>query len=115
MAQYTLALREVLVALGGALDFVGVDDLQHGKRVAVMAASCARYAQWPEEDCALLVALGLLHDCGVSSTRVHNRLVEEWDWRESQQHADRGGGVITRVPLIEPPRRACSLPSYPLV
>lgn len=100
MAQYTLALREVLVALGGALDFVGVDDLQHGKRVAVMAASCARYAQWPEEDCALLVALGLLHDCGVSSTRVHNRLVEEWDWRESQQHADRGAELLRECRLL---------------
>ncbi len=100
MAHYSLALREVLVALGGALDFVGVDDLQHGKRVAIMAVACAAHAGWDEEEQTLLMAFGLLHDCGVSSTQVHHRLVDEWDWQGSQQHAIRGAELLQQCRLL---------------
>ena len=38
MSGYRLCLREVILVLSFALDFVGVDDIRHGKRVAFMAA-----------------------------------------------------------------------------
>ena len=46
MNGYRLCLREVILVLSSALDFVGVDDIRHGKRVAFMAAECARRAGW---------------------------------------------------------------------
>lgn len=35
-------LNQVIYALSDALDVVGIDDVGHGKRVGVMAESCAR-------------------------------------------------------------------------
>lgn len=90
MSGYQLCLREVILVLSSALDFVGVDDIRHGKRVAFMAAECGRRAGWSAEEINRLLILGLLHDCGVSSSHVHQHLVEEWDWDHSHEHALRG-------------------------
>ena len=67
MTGYRLCLREVILVLSSALDFVGIDDIRHGKRVAFMAAECARCARWSEDEINRMLILGLLHDCGVSS------------------------------------------------
>lgn len=37
-----------------------------------------------------LFRAALIHDCGVSSTEVHNRLVYELDWAGSREHCERG-------------------------
>ena len=85
MNGYRLCLREVILVLSSALDFVGVDDIRHGKRVAFMAAECARRAGWSPEEINRLLILGLLHDCGGSDSHVHQHLVEEWDWDHSRE------------------------------
>ena len=36
-----LHLHQVIIGLAHALDLVGVDEVQHGKRVAVMAEAIA--------------------------------------------------------------------------
>lgn len=90
-------LSDVVLALSDAIDLVGIDDDQHGKRVGVMAADCARELGWPREDQDLLLAAGLLHDCGVSSTRVHHHLVSEFDWEGSQEHCLRGEALLLSV------------------
>ncbi|MBL8473192.1 MAG: HD domain-containing protein [Rhodocyclaceae bacterium] len=87
-------LRDVVYALADALDLVGVDDVHHGKRVGTMAADCARPLGLGEDDCNFLFDLGLLHDIGVSSTRTHNRLVEEFDWTGSQVHCEHGHALL---------------------
>ncbi|MCL7461363.1 HD domain-containing phosphohydrolase [Pseudomonas sp. NW5] len=83
-------LRQVIYALSDALDLVGVDDVAHGKRVGVMAAECGRVLGLSGYEVLFLFDLGVLHDIGVSSTRVHQHLVGEFDWAGSQEHAEIG-------------------------
>ena len=73
-------------ALSDTIDLVGVDEVQHGKRVGCMAEMCCRVMGESEERTVLLYRAGLLHDCGVSSTKVHKNLVNELEWAESDLH-----------------------------
>lgn len=73
-------------ALTNTIDLVGVDEIQHGKRVGFMALECAKIMGFEEKTQQKLFHSGLLHDCGVSSTKIHKKLVDELDWTESQQH-----------------------------
>ena len=70
-------LKSAVLALSDALDLVGVNDFQHGKRVAMIARETALLLGLPEARLDNLVIAGLLHDIGVSSTAVHRRLVHE--------------------------------------
>lgn len=94
---YPLNLREVSYALSEALDYVGIDDTMHGKRVAFMSAEVAKYLGWDQTRINNIIMLGMLHDCGVSSTDVHNHLVTELDWDNSQVHCIRGASLLERV------------------
>ncbi len=87
-------IRQVVLAIGSAVDLVGVDDVLHGRRVAVMAVECARQLGWDDDDQGLIFDAGVLHDCGVSSTRVHQNLVNELDWEGSGEHCDRGFNLL---------------------
>lgn len=62
--------------LSDALDLVGVDDVLHGKRVAWLARNIV---QGEADDALVRDAhnVSLVHDCGVSSTSHHQRLVAE--------------------------------------
>lgn len=93
-------LRRIVYALSDALDLVGVDDVAHGKRVGIMAAECGRMLELPESEIGRLFDLGLLHDIGVSSTRVHKHLVSEFDWEGSQGHADVGHALLAGFPPL---------------
>ena len=88
--KYNLNIREVTYALSGALDLVGIDDTLHGKRVAYMAAELAKELNFDKNIIDDLIFIGMLHDCGVSSTDVHSHLVTELDWNNSQVHSVRG-------------------------
>ncbi|WP_345993900.1 HD domain-containing phosphohydrolase [Sulfurimonas sp. HSL-1716] len=92
--KYSLNIREVTYALSGALDFVGIDDTLHGKRVAYMAAELAKELSWDKTLIDDIIFTGMLHDCGVSSTDVHTHLVTELDWDNSQVHSIRGEGLL---------------------
>ena len=100
MTGYRLCLREVILVLSSALDYVGIDDIRHGNRVAFMAAECARCAGWSEDEINRMLILGLLHDCGVSSSHVHQHLVGEWDWDNSHEHAQRGAQLLLETRLL---------------
>lgn len=87
-------LRQAVYALSDALDLVGVDDVQHGKRVGFIAVECARHLGWSNADIGTILHAGLLHDCGVSSTQVHRYLAEELDWEGSQEHCTAGADLL---------------------
>ena len=89
-------LREVVFALSDALDLVGISDVAHGKRVAVMAEKCARLLGYGESDAMFVFELGMLHDIGVSSSWVHQQLVTEFDWENSQEHCLIGSRLLKR-------------------
>jgi HD-GYP domain-containing protein (c-di-GMP phosphodiesterase class II) len=86
--------RQVILTLSDALDLVGVDDVGHGKRVGIMAAECAAGMGLDEDERTFLFDLGLLHDIGVSSTRVHRHLVTEFDWPEAWRHCRTGHDLL---------------------
>jgi putative nucleotidyltransferase with HDIG domain len=101
-------LRHVIYALSDALDLVGVDDVAHGKRVGIMAAECGRAGGLPDDEVAFLFDVGMLHDIGVSSTRIHCHLVDEFDWDGAQVHCQVGAALLKGfapfVPMAEPVR-----------
>lgn len=89
-ASLQVDLRQVIYALSDALDLVGIDDVAHGKRVGIMAASCGRELGLDADGCTRLFDLGMLHDIGVSTTTVHRHLVGEFDWEGSRGHCETG-------------------------
>jgi len=96
---YTLNMNEVTYALSEALDYVGIDDTMHGKRVAYMSAEIAKKLDWAAPEIDTIIMLGMLHDCGVSSTDVHSNLVNELDWNNAHVHCERGAMLLEKVPF----------------
>lgn len=93
-------LDHAVLALSDALDFIGVDEIGHGHRVALMAAACAKAMDWSADDIHTLVQAALLHDCGVSSTREHRVLVNEITWDGAHLHCERGFAYLGSVPTL---------------
>lgn len=87
-------LRSAIYALSDALDLVGIDEVQHGKRVAFMAVECARAMGFDEKRVGELLYAGLLHDCGVSSTRTHQHLLSELEWSSAERHCRNGYALL---------------------
>lgn len=92
----TLVPGVAVFALSDALDLVGVDDVAHGKRVGIMAMFCAYALGWSDTDKSLMFDMGLLHDIGVSSTQTYQHLLLEFDWPQSQTHAELGCELLGR-------------------
>jgi hypothetical protein len=82
----TINLGQAIHALSGALDLVGVDEAFHGKRVGFMALQCGRDLGLSESELEDLFHVGLLYDCGVSSTHMHRCLIDEIDWKNVELH-----------------------------
>lgn len=97
---FTVSLREVIYALTDALDLVGVDSLHHGKRVAYMATEVIHTLGWDIEAMDDVFAAGMLHDCGVSSTRTHRHLVSEMEWEGASLHCELGARRLAATPPL---------------
>ncbi len=93
-------LHQLVYALSDALDLVGVDDVNHGKRVAYMALKCANELNMHKSDKLKLFHAALLHDCGVSSTRIHDKLVFMLDWEGARDHCIRGYQLLNLSPEL---------------
>jgi len=98
--QYELNTREVIYALSEALDLVGIDDTRHGKRVAFMAAACAKEAGFNDDFINEIISIGMLHDCGVSTTDMHQNLVTQLEWKDEHFHCERGAALLGKVRLF---------------
>lgn len=90
----TISLPQLICALSDALDLVGVDDVAHGKRVGLMASDCGAAFGFERDECRFLIDAGLLHDIGVSSTRTHQHLLQQFDWENSEEHAIIGHDLL---------------------
>ncbi len=88
-------IHNAITALSCALDLVGVDEVRHGKRVAIMANSIARHLNWPELECLSSLYAGMLHDCGVSRIHEHRRLTETLEWDGAEDHCIRGAAYLS--------------------
>jgi len=83
-------LPSAILSLTGALDFVGIDEVHHGKRVALMAASIAERLGWEQSRVDDLLMVGMIHNCGVSRAREYRRINETLEWDGAHQHCLRG-------------------------
>lgn len=94
MTAIQMNVRQMVLTLANAVDLVGVNDVFHGKRVGMMAVECARNLGWDAATRHLLFDAGLLHDCGVSSTREHRQLVNELEWEGENLHCEKGYALL---------------------
>lgn len=93
-------MRQVVLLIASAVDLVGVDDVLHGRRVAILAVECAKQLGWDQTRQHLLFDAGLIHDLGVSSTRVHRTLVNELDWEGADLHCEQGFRFLNDFPPL---------------
>jgi HD-GYP domain-containing protein (c-di-GMP phosphodiesterase class II) len=93
--EFRVDLTQVTFALSDALDLVGEDIIQHGKRVAYIAAECVGALDWPRRAMGELFLASVLHDCGVSSTEVHHNLLERFEVEDPIAHCERGHALLS--------------------
>jgi putative nucleotidyltransferase with HDIG domain len=95
-----VSLPRAIISLTSALDFVGIDEVHHGKRVALMAQRIARELGWSQESCRDIVYAGMLHDCGVSRNREYRHLTETLEWDGAEDHCLRGEAFLLACPPL---------------
>ncbi|WP_135080502.1 HD domain-containing phosphohydrolase [Terasakiella sp. SH-1] len=93
--------NKAICALADALDYVGVDDLYHGHRVGAMAMQLVKKLGWSDLECLGAAHLGMLHDCGVSSSQEHGNLTMEMEWSRAKEHCARGAEYLGQSSLLE--------------
>lgn len=81
---------QMISALSDTLDLVGIDEIQHGKRVGYMLWEFGRIMGLDPGTQKETFHMGLLHDCGVSSTQVHKNLIDQMDWKDADLHCEIG-------------------------
>ncbi|MBU2896660.1 HD-GYP domain-containing protein [Vibrio hepatarius] len=96
----SIDLRKLLFEIATALDAVGVDDIQHGYRVAYMAYQCSQRMGWEEELAQVSFALGLIHDCGVSKPKERTSLFTKLQPDNVQAHCDKGYQLLRSCPPL---------------
>ena len=94
----TIDMRKAVVALSDALDLVGVDEVQHGKRVAYIAVECGKRLGLDKDSCNEIFEIGLIHDIGVSETSEHKHLIDEFVWENEHIHCQTGFELIKDYP-----------------
>lgn len=95
-----VSLQRAITSLTSALDFVGIDEVHHGKRVALMAHGIAGELGWDGAACREILYAGMLHDCGVSRNREHRQLTETLEWDGAEEHCLRGEAFLRACPPL---------------
>ncbi|AYO09541.1 HD domain-containing protein [Vibrio campbellii] len=83
---FEVDLKQALIWVARALDYVGVDDTHHSHRVAYIAYQCALELGWAENKAEFCYFAGMVHDCGVSETREHTMLLEQLVPQDAKAH-----------------------------
>ena len=89
-------LNYLIYSLSEALDLVGIDDLNHSKRVAYMVLEMTKEMNLAKEERIDCVRAALLHDCGVSSTLIHEELLQKVDYALANDHCVRGFNLLMK-------------------
>lgn len=100
MPNQDIDLHSAITALSCSLDLVGIDEIKHGKRVAIMAYHIADELNWPESERLGILHAGMLHDCGVAQIREHRQLTETLEWSGAEAHAERGADYLSACPPL---------------
>lgn len=94
-------IHNAITALSGALDLVGVDEVRHGKRVAIMAKAIAEQLAWSGDECLSILYAGMLHDVGVSRIHEHHQLTDTLEWEGAEDHCIRGADYLSACQPVE--------------
>lgn len=89
-----ISRRKLIRMLAYTVDLVGIDDRYHGRRVGMIAAKLAQRTIGFATPISRVYDAGLLHDCGVSSTREHHNLLGEIEWSGAQRHCEIGHALL---------------------
>ncbi|WP_445371611.1 HD-GYP domain-containing protein [Methylomonas sp. HW2-6] len=100
MDSQRIDLHSAIISLTCALDLVGIDEVKHGKRVAMMAWHIAGKLAWSAEDRLKILHAGMLHDCGVAKIREHRHLTESLEWDGAEAHCERGEQYLRACPPL---------------
>ncbi|WP_229360358.1 HD domain-containing phosphohydrolase [Ferrimonas sediminicola] len=84
----------MVIAIETAASLVGLNDTQHGKRVAYIAVQIGRQLGFSDHDVQFCFDLGLLHDCGVSTQKMHANLVKTFFWNDAYIHCETGFNLL---------------------
>lgn len=87
-------LRQMILAIETAISLVGMNDTNHGKRVAYIASQIGYELGYSEQDIQFAFELGLLHDCGVSTEQMHASLFNHFDWSDAYIHCNIGHQLL---------------------
>lgn len=98
--EISVDLRHAIFAIARALDYVGIDDEYHGHRVAYMAYRCAEKMGWPKQKVRKVFFTGLLHDCGVSQSTEHLRLIKQLTPQDANAHCQRGYDALMQTKVL---------------
>lgn len=99
--NFKISKRKLLWTLSSAVDLVGITEISHGKRVAYIADALLKELKnfpFSQND---VISASLLHDCGVSSTDVHERLAMEMEWEGADTHCVRGEELLLKQPYFK--------------
>ena len=97
---FEVDLKQALIWVARALDYVGVDDTHHSHRVAYIAYQCARVMGWEPEKAEFCYFAGMIHDCGVSETQEHKMLLGELVPQHVKTHCLRGYRSLKQCRLL---------------
>lgn len=97
---FEVDLKQALIWVARALDYVGVDDTHHSHRVAYIAYQCALELGWAENKAEFCYFAGMVHDCGVSETREHTMLLEQLVPQDAKAHCIRGYHTLKQCRLL---------------
>ncbi|MBF0529624.1 MAG: HD domain-containing protein, partial [Deltaproteobacteria bacterium] len=95
----TIDLHDLVLALSEALGLVGGKIVNHGKRVAWLALNLAEDLQLSPTEFDELRTAALLHDAGVSRTKIHEKL-RQMDWEGAMEHCQHGATLLKSFPPL---------------
>lgn len=95
MQLQNIDIHNAITALSCTLDLVGIDEVRHGKRVAMMAWQIAKQLGWNDGDRLSILYAGMLHDCGVSKIHEHHMLTASLEWDGAEAHCIRGAEYLS--------------------
>ncbi|WP_039976691.1 HD-GYP domain-containing protein [Vibrio jasicida] len=98
--EFEVDLKQALIWVARALDYVGVDDSHHSHRVAYIAYQCALALGWDNHQAEFCYFAGMVHDCGVSETREHMMLLEQLVPQDAKAHCIRGYHTLKLCRLL---------------
>lgn len=98
----TIDLRHIVLAIGRALNYVGLDGQDHAFRTAYIAQRCAKELGWDPERQTFMHLAGVLHHCGITTNADHVVGANGQPFESLDAHCVRGYEYLKHSSLLRP-------------